>query len=141
MTDIYPILNVTSDSPTAAELPLYRDIAWDMDADMPRFDRHGEPVIAEGLEALTGWALNAIRTERYRWEMFDFAYGCKLMRLVGQPYSPDTKLAEATRYITEALLVNPYITGVRVSGATFAGSTFEADVTIETAYGEGKIHV
>lgn len=141
MTDIYPTLEAAEAAAETAALPLYRDIAWDMDADVPRFDRRGEPVVAEGVEALMGWARNAIRTERHRWEIFAFDYGCELMRLVGRPYSPDTKLAEATRYLTEALLANPYITAVRVSGAAFADGIFSADVAIETVYGEGKIHV
>lgn len=140
MKDLFPIID-TPQRTDAAELPMFRDIGWDFETDAPRFGPDGEPVMAEGLEALKSWALNAIRTERYRWELYEFNYGCEIRRLVGQQYSEDTKLAEAARYIQEALAVNPYIKSVQVTGATFEGSRLSMDVLLETIYGEATVHV
>lgn len=140
MRTLFPIIDTPQSSP-AGGLPLFRDIAWDFAQDMPRYDAEGEPEQAEGLEALKGWALNAVRTERYRWEIYDSDYGCELGRLIGQRYSEDTKLAEAVRYVREALAVNPYIKAVQVHNAAFDGSTLHMDITMETLYGEASIHV
>lgn len=139
--ELFPLTEIAGANDAAESLPLYRDIAWDMEADAPRFASNGEPVMAEGLEALKGWARNAVRTERYRWEIYEFAYGSEINRLVGQPYSADTKLSEATRYLTEALLVNPYIKAVQVRNPVFRGSVLSADIIIETVYGEARVHV
>ena len=107
---LFPILSPPESPVTApAGLPLYRDIAWDYEADRPLF-RDGAPVYVEGLAAVKVWAENAVRTVRYRHEIFSPWYGCELTALVGQPYSEGTKLAEAGRYVRDALLVSPYIT-------------------------------
>lgn len=139
--ELFPMTAIAGPTAAAEDLPLYRDIAWDMEADAPRFTANGEPVMAEGLEALKGWARNAVRTERYRWEIYEFSFGSEINRLVGQPYSADTKLSEATRYLTEALQVNPYIKAVQVRNAVFQGSVLSADIIIETVYGEASVHV
>lgn len=121
-------------------LPLYRDIAWDRERNAPRW-QDGAPVFAEGLEAVLTWAVNAVGTARYRWEQFSPDYGCSLAALTGQPYGEDTKLAEAERYVREALMVSPYITGVRVSGTAFSGGRFSMDLKLETIYGEVSFDV
>lgn len=139
MRELFPTVEVTV--PAAADLPVFRDIAWDFDADRPKYGPGGEPIIAEGLEALKGWALNAVRTERYRWEIYSAQYGCEMVRLVGQQYTEDTKLSEAVRYVREALLVNPYINNVRMTNVAFAGATLTMELTIKTVYGEARISV
>lgn len=121
-------------------LPLYRDAAMDYDRGIPLFSG-GNPVIVSGLEAVKGWAWRALKTARYQWSVFSWDYGCELERLTGQPYRADTKLAEASRYVREALEVCPYITSVTVAGAGFEGSRLTLDVTMETVYGEAELHV
>lgn len=139
--ELFPLISGAQTAvSTAAALPMAWEIAWDFEADKPLF-RGGEPVQATGAEAVKVWALNAIKTVRYRWEMFSFRYGDELTRLVGQPFAADTKQAEAVRYIQEALLVSPYITRVDVSDLSLEGSELKASVTITTIYGEVELNV
>ena len=137
---LFPIVTPAGEATRQQNLPLYRDVAWDFEQDRPVF-RRGEPVIVTGAEALRVWAYNALKTVRYRHEIWSFDYGCELERLVGQPYAQETKRAEAIRYIQEALLANPYITAVTVSSLDFDGSTFSADVAVSSIYGEVATHV
>ena len=121
-------------------LPMAWEMAWDFEADRPVL-RGGEPIIVTGVEAVKVWAFNAIKTVRYRWEMFSFQYGNELTRLIGQPFAADTKRAEAVRYIQEALLVSAYITRVDVTDLALEGATLSAHVTITTIYGEAELDV
>lgn len=94
-----------------------------------------------GLEAVKSWAWRAIATERYRWPIFTWSYGCELKTLVGQPYLAETKRSEAARYVREALLVSPYITGVTVREVSFEGSTLHLDVEFTSVYGKERLYV
>lgn len=123
-----------------ADLPLYTDVAMDYEREAPRWES-GNPVLVTGLEAVKSWAWRAIATERYRWAVFDWSYGCELLALVGQPYQASTKLSEAARYIRDALLVSPYITAVQVENARFDGAALHMDVRMTTVYGKESIHV
>ena len=100
-----------------------------------------EPVLVSGLEAVKGWAWRAVDTARYRFSHFSWSYGCELEALVGQPYTADAKLSEAERYVTEALLVSPYIREARVRDKRFEGATLHMQVALSTVYGKETIYV
>ena len=136
---LFPMYSIPQVSP-AGELPLYTDVAMDYAAGTPRWES-GNPVIVSGLEAVKSWAWRAVATARYRYPAFSWDYGCELEALVGQPYSADTKLAEATRYVREALLVSPYITDVQVEDAAFDGSTLHLTCKFTSIYGKGVVYV
>lgn len=139
--NILPLMSPPSEALTAFEpLPVYRDVAWDHEAKRPLF-RGGEAVIVEGAEAVKSWAWRTLQTERYRHEIFSSDHGCELMNLVGQPYREDTKLAEAVRYIQEALMQSPYITAVAVTEASFEGDALSMTCKISTVYGEVGVRV
>lgn len=136
---LFPILPAPP-AQQAAGLPLFRDIAMDFDRGIPLF-AGGNPMIAEGLEAVKGWAFRMLKTARYRYAHFSWDIGSELEALVGQPYSTGTKLAEASRYVQDALLVSPYITDVRVTKSSFAGTTLALTIALTTVYGEATIYV
>lgn len=87
------------------------------------------------------WAYNALRTVRYRHEIWSFQYGCELERLIGQQFSAETKEAEASRYITDCLTASPYIKEVTVTGISLTGGVLTASVSLKTIYGEEDIRV
>lgn len=118
---------------TAAELPLYRDVDWD-ERGFAKLDADHEPVFVTGAPALRGWILRALRTRRYAEEPHTWQYGSELDRLIGMPWQRETRCAEAKRYITECLSVNPYITGVTVDGVAFTGTTLTVSCTVHTVY-------
>lgn len=122
------------------ELPLYRDVLMDYEAGRPVWES-GNPVFVTGLEAVKGWAWRAIDTARFRYPCFSWSYGCELENLIGQPYQAETKKSEAERYVTEALLVSPYIREVRATNVRFEGSTLHMEVELVTVYGKERLHV
>jgi len=121
-------------------LPLYREIKWDFENDVPVF-RGGAPVIVEGAEAVLVWAWKALRTPRFRYEIYTWEYGNDAEQLVGKPFSEEVKRAEAARYVRECLLVNPYITGVKDLTVTFDSERLRISAKIITVYGEVNVNV
>ena len=140
MRQLFPIFAGAAAQSTAAQLPLYTDVAMDYDKGVPLFSG-GEPVIVSGLEAVKSWAWRAIKTARYVWSCFSWDYGCELEALVGQPYRQDTRRSEAVRYVEEALTVCPYITSALAEIEDFTGSTLTMSVRLRTVYGEVNVHV
>ena len=130
---IQPTLSTPEQPPTMA-----REVSWDFERDEPVL-RRGEPQFVTGAEAVAVWAWNALSTVRYRQEIFSWDYGCEVETLTGQSYSSETKKAEAARYVREALLQSPYITGVEDIRVSFAGSTLRISCKVQTVYGPLRI--
>ena len=136
-TTLFPIL--TPEAPAEdAGLPLCREVAWDYGHNRPVF-RNGEPVVAEGAEAVLVWAWLALHTPRFRYEIYTWAYGSELESLIGQPYTEALKLAEGKRYIREALETNPYIRSVGDVGVSLSGDALEVSCTLDTIYGRKEL--
>lgn len=116
-------------------LPLCREAAWDFEHDVPIF-RGGEPVTVTEKEALKVWIWRALRTQRFRYEIYTWAYGSEFESLLGQAYTDAVKTAEAPRYLRECLLINPYITAVKDISVTFEAARLTVKGTAVTIYGE-----
>lgn len=137
---IFPMIQPHEDTSGEGQtLPLAREVAWDYENNVPIF-RRGEPVTVTGKEAVKVWIWNAIHTERYRHEIYSWAYGSEFHSLVGQAYSENLKTAEAPRYLRECLLINPYITAVNNITVDFTGDRLTVSGTAVTVYGEVLIN-
>ena len=137
---IFPMIQPTADGTGEAQaLPLAQEVAWDYENDVPIY-RRGEPVTVTGKEAVKVWIWNAIHTERYRYEIYSWAYGSEFHSLMGQAYTPNLKTAEAPRYLRECLLINPYITAVNNITVEFADARLTVSGTAVTVYGEVPIY-
>lgn len=137
---IFPMIQPAADESSQTQaLPLAQEVAWDYENDVPIY-RRGEPVTVTGKEAVKVWIWNAILTERYRYEIYSWAYGSEFHSLIGQAYTPNLKTAEAPRFLKECLLVNPYITAVNNITVEFAGSRLTVTGTAMTVYGEVPIY-
>lgn len=142
MDNVFPFVDVPPGmlDQTAQELPLYKEYAWDFARDDFKL-RDGNLVLTEGNEALKVWIYKALRTERYRYLAYSWDYGSELERLIGSAPSSVAQQSEAERYIREALMMSPYITGVRIDRIQAAGDRFEIEMTVDTVYGEVEIRV
>jgi len=140
MSSIFPIVQPEAYVSEDTQLPLYKEVAWDYDAGVPIF-ANGSPVIVTGAEAVKVWAWKAIKTARYRHDIYTWDFGCEVESLIGQAYTPQVKQSEAIRFIREALEPNPYITSVRQISVDLVGSTLVISCTVNTIYGEVEVSV
>lgn len=95
------------------------EIGWDYAANPAAFSARGAGRGAGPGRPVLVWAWKALHTERFRYEIYTWAYGSELESLIGQPYTGELKRAEAIRYVREALLINPYIRSVDDISVTF----------------------
>lgn len=138
MSDLFPFINPPTDVIVEAEktLPLYREIAWDFDNNIPVLE-NGDFKIVEGDEAIKVWCYFAIKTNRYEHSIYSWNFGSEIESLVGQAYTPSLTKAEAERFLCEALLINPYILEVNVDDVSFSDGLLSASIKITTIYNEG----
>lgn len=133
---IFPMISPPEDQGAQSQtLPLCREVGWDYVNDVPIF-RDGEPVVVEGKEALKVWIWRALRTPRFKYEIYTWAYGSEFESLLGQAYSDAVKTAEAPRYLRECLIINPYIKEVKDITVTFEAAKLTVKGTAVTIYGE-----
>ena len=125
---------------TAIELEMYYETQWDYENNAPVL-KNGSPVIISGKEAVAVWAWKVLQTQRYRYEIYTWDYGCEVESLIGQTYTDELKQSEAARYVRECLLVNPYIEGVSNITVTLDNETMNISCVIETIYGEVSVNV
>lgn len=136
---IFPVIDPQTDQTGGEALPLYREVAWDFVNDVPIF-QGGCPRIVEGREALKVWIWRALRTARYRYDIYSQDYGSEYETLLGQAYTDTIKTAEAPRYFRECLLVNPYITDTRNIQVDFERAKLAVQGAAITVYGEVDLH-
>ncbi len=122
-------------SPRAEPMPLYREVDWDFHTNRPIW-RGGKPVICTGARAVLVWAWNAIHVERGFYELFLADYGQDIASLRGQTYTEEIRRSESIRMVREALLINPYITGVDQVDVALEGSRLKISFRLRTIYGE-----
>ncbi|MCC0666858.1 DUF2634 domain-containing protein [Clostridioides sp. ZZV14-6153] len=142
MSTIFPFIGVPEDYilPKTEELPIFREVAWDFEKDEPVLEK-GDFKIIEKKEALKVWIYKCIKTNRYEHEIYSLEYGTELSELIGQKYTKGLTESEASRFIKEALLINPYILEVNVKSANFNRDILSANVKVSTIYGEVEINV
>lgn len=115
--------NIVENNP----LPLYKEVGKGLE-------------IVEGNEAIKIWIYKALQTPRYQYEIYSWDYGSELMDLIGKAYTKGLTQSEASRYIKEALLINPYILDVNVVSTSFDGDVLSANVRVKTIY-DGEVIV
>jgi hypothetical protein len=139
MSSIFPIVQPEAEE-TVRALPMAREIKWDFTAGVPVFSA-GQPVEVTGAEVVKVWCWLALRTPRFRYDVYSWDYGCEAEDLIGKAFTEGVKRSEAIRCIREALLVSPYVTGVGETSVDFEGDRLTVQCTVKTIYGEVSLHV
>ncbi len=136
--NLFPL--IASNDIQAEEIPLCREVAWDFEQDKPIF-KQGMPMTVEGKEAVQVWIWNALKTVRYRYEIYPWSYGCEVENLIGQPFTDAVKQSEAIRYVKECLAESPYIESVNGIQVSFDENVLSVECVVKTIYGEVKMDV
>ena len=139
----YPFIDFLADTnidiPEDEPLQLYREIAWDFKNDHPLIENN-EFKIVEMNDAISVWIYHAIKTYRYAFSIYSWDFGCEIDTLLGQNYTPAHTKAEVTRYIADALMINPYILSIDKIIVDFDGDTLQVDVRVITVYEELEVN-
>lgn len=92
----------------------------------------------DGLDAVRQSIELILTTERFQWQIFSSDYGVELDELIGER-RPAYVEADIERRITDALLEDDRITGVKDFALTFGGEIARVSLTAVTAFGEASI--
>ena len=124
---LFPFMTYEEDVVENNPLPIYKEVGKGLK-------------IVEGNEAIKIWIYKALQTPRYQYEIYSWDYGSELLSLIGKAYTKGLTQSEASRYIKEALLINPYILDVNVVSTSFDGDVLSANVRVKTIY-DGEVIV
>lgn len=95
--------------------------------------------IVEGLEAIKVWIWNCMHTERYRYAIYSWQYGVEYEQYIGTTVSDEYLQSDCKAETEEALMVNPYITGLSDFSAVMDGTTIKIRFTAETSFGNVEV--
>ena len=137
---VFPFINTeTAQEAASQSLPLFREYAYDFENHCLKQDSTGKTYLVEGNEALRIWIYFALATARYRYTAYDTAFGSEIEGLVGQPMGDEVTQMELERYITEALMCNPYIEELSDFDFTLQRDGIEASFNCRTVYGSDRV--
>ena len=140
MSEEFPFTGINTTT-SETELPLYREYAWDFDADHFIYDNFGNHVLVEGNEALKVWIYKALKTERFRYTAYSWQYGIELKKFIGKVMTVGERISEFKRAIIECLMVNPYIKSINSITIERDKTNLTCDIDLTTVYGELVINV
>lgn len=140
MSSIFPFLNSNIDRPqTTNELKLFEEIAWDFNNNTPLIV-DGEFKKVQKNDALKVWIYKALKTERYKYTIYSWNYGNELERLIGTNNYPEMIKSQMIRYISEAILTNPYINSISNITVSPDSDKINANFEVKTIYGNMEVN-
>jgi len=119
-------------------LPTFTEYAWDFVNDQFIFENGSHKIVAEN-EALKVWIYKTLKTERWRYRAYDNAYGIELEQFIGTRTNNSASAGEIEQYISESLLINPYIKSIDDIQAAIDGDTLTYTIALTTVYGSLKV--
>lgn len=137
---VFPFINTETAKAASQELPMFREYAYDFEHCCLKQDSMGKTYMVEGNEALRIWIFFALATARYRYTAYDSAYGSEIEdKLIGQPMNDEITQMELERYITEAIMCNPYIEELSDFDFLLLRDGIEASFNCRTVYGSDRV--
>ena len=138
---IFPeIFSELEEATLDAELPMLKEYAYDFETNQLKL-KNGKHYLVEGNEALKIWIYKALRTERYRYMAYSDDYGTEIYTVIGTVLSTPAKIAEIKRFVTETLMVNPYIVSIENIALEQIGSVLHISVTVKSVYEDEVVAV
>lgn len=120
--------------PDEIYLPVFREYAYDFINNCLLL-RAGRTYLVEKDEALKIWIFHALKVPRYIFRAHSKEYGNELEKVVGSAGDIKTLESERQRYITEAVMVNPYVQELKDFKFSYEGSTVFVTFEVITIYG------
>ena len=127
-------LTQTQEIKTEVELPVFKELAFDFET-LQLKTRGGLYYYVEKNEALKIWVYFALLIPRYTYVAYTTNYGQEIYTLIGRYLKGELFLSELKRFISEALLCNPYITSLTDFNITRKGAKVICYFDVNTVYG------
>lgn len=127
-------LTETLDIQTTEELPIFRELAFDFDTGELK-TIGGNYYYVEKNEAIKVWIYKALFSSRYSYLAYSTNYGNEIYTLIGRYLEKQLLYSELKRMIEEALLCNPYITGLSDFEVTRDKAKVICNFSVNTVYG------
>ena len=135
---VFPFITPRSRAEASATaLPMFREYAYDYENNCLLL-RDGNTYLVEGNEALRIWIFKALATARFRYTAYDAAFGSEIDTLPGLSLNDEIAQSELKRFITEAIMVNPYI--VELSNFLFTRTKSGMTVEFDCETVSGRVH-
>jgi hypothetical protein len=130
------VSGISSVNTTNAEnsLPTFQEYAWDFVNDQFIFESGKHKIVTDN-EALKVWIYKTLKTERWRYAAYDNDYGIELEPFIGAYANSTGNSVEIEQYISEALLINPYIKNIDDIQALIDGDALSYTIALTTIYG------
>jgi len=104
--------------------------------------RDGKLVPVEGLEALKVWIEKTLRTEKFKFDVYEGTeYGVQIEDLIGTSYPQSFIESELQREITNVLVEHPSINNVTNWSFQHDGSSLIVSFRIQSEYGPEEMEV
>lgn len=116
-------------------LPVFTEYAWDFVNDKFFYEFGKHKIVTEN-EALKVWIYKTLKTERWRYLAYDNDYGIELEQFIGKRTNNAASAGEVEQYISEALLVNPYIQSIEEIQYSIEGDALAYKISLTTIYGD-----
>lgn len=96
--------------------------------------RNGEHYYVYGNEAMKIWIYKCMLTDRFRYSAYTDRFGTEVYTLIGEVISSKLKEAEVKRYITEAIMVHPFMVSINKMILKTVKSGLYVDVYYTTVF-------
>lgn len=96
--------------------------------------RNGEHYYVYGNEAMKIWIYKCMLTDRFRYSAYTDRFGTEVYSLIGEVISSKLKEAEVKRYITEAIMVHPFMVSINKMILKTVKSGLYVDVYYTTVF-------
>ena len=96
--------------------------------------RNGEHYYVYGNEAMKIWIYKCMLTGRFRYSAYTDRFGTEVYTLIGEVVSSRLKEAEVKRYITEAIMVHPFMVSINKMILKTVKSGLYVDVYYTTVF-------
>lgn len=137
---IFPNLafNTKNENFEKQEFPIACEYAYDITTNQFLL-QDGKQYFVYKNEAIKIWLYKAISTIRNKFKAYSNQFGSDLYKLISETISTEQKKMEIKRYITEMVMVNPYIKSINKIDLIITDDRVVAEVDITTIYEEGGI--
>ncbi|MSA99621.1 DUF3986 family protein [Finegoldia sp. BIOML-A3] len=103
--------------------------------------KDGKHYYVYGNEAMKIWIYKAMITNRFRHSAYTDKFGTEIYSLIGEVISSKFKQAEIKRYITEAVMVHPFMVSINKIDMTSLKSGLNVDVYYTTVFSDEIVRV